>query len=381
MTAKRNIAIALSSVIVILTGLSCSRTEVESTGIAGRDIPISFSAGVEETKSLFTPENFSRAGHKIAVFDVFDGEQLYMGSIDGQGKGTPVIYTSSPETSPYWSTDGNYFWTPSGTHNFFAYSTYYAKDPDNGADKPASLPEDKVSFLTEQEDSMKISDWNLSIENQFDFLYATHSRNMSETDPYRPVELQFKHLFAAVGVSFRNISSISYTVTDWYFQGISDKGMVVIPFKAGEPDITLHEPDQNAHLYDDVDPEGVIRSKSLDSEGGVYYPYKAEGTGENSTGASEYVLVWPHSYEELSDAVFHFVYYSGDQEGEGTAEDLDKQPGKQEITLKLGGEACDFIVNEWKPGTRYMYNITISDNKIYFEVRIVPWINDDVILD
>ena len=108
MTAKRNITIALSSVIVILTGLSCSRTEVESTGIAGWDIPISFSAGVEETKSLFTRENFSRAGHKIAVFDVFDGEQLYMGSIDGQGKGTPVIYTSSPETSPYWSTDGNY---------------------------------------------------------------------------------------------------------------------------------------------------------------------------------------------------------------------------------------------------------------------------------
>ena len=73
--------------------------------------------------------------------------------------------------------------------------------------------------------------------------------------------------------------------------------------------------------------------------------------------------------------MFHFVYYSGDQVGEGT------QPGKQEITLKLGGDACDFIVNEWKPGTRYMYNITISDNKIYFEVRIVPWINDDVILD
>ena len=36
------------------------------------------------------------------------------------------------------------------------------------------------------------------------------------------------------------------------------------------------------HLYDDVDPEGVIRSKSLDSEGGVYYPYKAEGTGDHA---------------------------------------------------------------------------------------------------
>ena len=373
MTAKRNITIALSSVIVILTGLSCSRTEVESTGIAGWDIPISFSAGVEETKSLFTRENFSRAGHKIAVFDVFDGEQLYMGSIDGQGKGTPVIYTSSPETSPYWSTDGNYFWTPSGTHNFFAYSTYYAKADDN--DKNAEYPEERISFSSEPY-SLKISDWALSIDEQFDFLYATHSRSMSEPDPHRPVELQFQHLLSAVGVSFRNVSPVEYTVTDWYFRGISNTGTAVIPFGTGTPVITL-SPAQDGHLFDDVDSEGKIQRVKIGQGDGLYYPYRGAGI----VGDSEYILVWPHSFDELKGAVFHFVYYPGAQIGDGTAEDLEKQEGKQDIELKMGGDDCDFDVNEWKPGTKYMYNITISDSKIYFDVEIVPWIVDDVILD
>lgn len=351
-------AAVISVIILAAAAVSCRKVPVPQDSAA---VGIYFTTEVNEiTKSLFTPENFHTEGNTIKVFDLFTSggnSSLYIDGVDAR-------CTADGQ----WPLEQVYYWTYGGMHAFMSHTV-----------------KDGLSGISVDKEGMTVTGWVNSLDNQFDLMYATSVRDLdvektAGRDPHRPVELQFKHLFAAVGVSFRNISSMPYTVTDWYFQGISDKGTVVIPFKAGVPDITLDIPDQNAHLYDDVD-EGVIRSKSLDSEGGVYYPYKAEGTGENSTGASEYVLVWPHSYEELSDAVFHFVYYSGDQVGEGTAEDLDKQPGKQEITLKLGGDACDFIVNEWKPGTRYMYNITISDNKIYFEVRIVPWINDDVILD
>lgn len=367
---EKNLILILS-VLIMFTGLSCSRTEVETSNPGGGEVPISFSAGVEDTKALFTPENFSRSGHKIAVFDVLDGSQLYMGSIDGNGKGAGVEYECKGD--PYWDADGTYYWTPTGVHDFFAYSTYYARADDN--DKNAEYPEERISFSSEPY-SLKISDWELSIDEQFDFLYATHSRSMSEPDPHRPVELQFQHLLSAVGVSFRNVSPVEYTVTDWYFRGISNTGTAVIPFGTGTPVITL-SPAQDGPLFEDVDLDGEIQRKKIGQGDGLYYPYRGAGI----VGDSEYILVWPHSFDELKGAVFHFVYYPGAQIGDGTAADLENQEGKQVIELKMGGDDCDFDVNEWMPGTKYMYNITISDSKIYFDVEIVPWIVDDVILD
>ena len=370
---EKNLILILS-VLIMFTGLSCSRTEVETSDSGGGEVPISFSAGVEDTKALFTPENFSRTGHKIAVFDVLDGSRLYMGSIAGNGKGAGVEYECKGD--PYWDATNKvtYYWTPTGVHDFFAYSTYYAGADDN--DKNAKYPEKCISFSSEPPYSLTISDWELSIDEQFDFLYATHSRSMSEPDPHRLVELQFQHLLSAVGVSFRNVSPVEYTVTDWYFCGISNTGTAVIPFGTGTPVITL-SPAQDGPLFEDVDSEGKIQRKKIGRDDGLYYPYRGAGI----VGDSEYILVWPHSFDELKDAVFHFVYYPGDQIGEGTAEDLEKQEGKQKIELKMGGDDCDFDVNKWKPGTKYMYNITISDSKIYFDVEIVPWIVDDVILD
>lgn len=361
---------------ILLTLIAAASASCRKTSIPQEEatVGISFSAGVEQTKGLFTPENFSRTGHKIAVFDVLDGSRLYMGSIAGNGKGAGVEYECKGD--PYWDATNKvtYYWTPTGVHDFFAYSTYYAGADDN--DKNAKYPEKCISFSSEPPYSLTISDWELSIDEQFDFLYATHSRSMSEPDPHRPVELQFQHLLSAVGVSFRNVSPVEYTVTDWYFCGISNTGTAEIPFGTGIPVITL-SPAQDGPLFEDVDSEGKIQRKKIGQGDGLYYPYRGAGI----VGDSEYILVWPHSFDELKDAVFHFVYYPGDQIGEGTAEDLEKQEGKQKIELKMGGDDCDFDVNEWKPGTKYMYNITISDSKIYFDVEIVPWIVDDVILD
>ena len=38
-------------------------------------------------------------------------------------------------------------------------------------------------------------------------------------------------------------------------------------------------------------------------------------------------------------------------------------------------------VNNWRAGRKYIYNINIHDNRISFSVKVVPWIEDEIILD
>ena len=89
-----------------------------------------------------------------------------------------------------------------------------------------------------------------------------------------------------------------------------------------------------------------------------------------------------HSILNLSGVEFHFRYAYKDLKGDNWTEaKLNSDKDIIEHTLKMGGDDCDFDINRWEAGTKYMYNITISDNKIYWDVNIVPWIKDDVILD
>ena len=85
MTTEKYISHTILSVIMLLTGNACSRFEVETASPAGRDIPISFSASVDENRSkgIFTPENFSRPGHEIAVLDILDDGKFYIGGANG----------------------------------------------------------------------------------------------------------------------------------------------------------------------------------------------------------------------------------------------------------------------------------------------------------
>lgn len=386
MTTEKYISHTTLSVIMLLTGNACSRFEVETASPAGRDIPISFSASVDDarSKSIFTPENFSRPGHEIAVLDILDDGTFHIGD-DESGKVTPATYISQDQSSPYWSDGQTYYWTPSGVHNFFAYATYYEPDPDNNRDKVNEIGDIRFEKDEQGSYSLILEDYAMSVKEQFDFIYARHRRDMADPNPHRDVELEFKHLFAAVGFTFSYISSADtkLTVADWYFTGLKNQGTATIPLTEGTQDAiisdltsAMDEYGQNRQ-FADVSSDGYIQKESINI-GESFNPYFER----LKVGSSEYILIWPQTFTDLSDVEFHFRYAYKDLKGDNwTEEKLDSDKDIIEHTLKMGGDDCDFDINRWEAGTKYMYNITISDNKIYWDVNIVPWITDDVILD
>ena len=51
-------------------------------------------------------------------------------------------------------------------------------------------------------------------------------------------------------------------------------------------------------------------------------------------------------------------------------------------TIKLSGADSPYKVNNWAAGSVYKYYITVSDDKISLSViRVIDWIDDDVILE
>ena len=360
------------SVIMFLTGISCSRVETETVPAPGGNIPISFSAGVEAdgTKTLFTPDNFTRAGHQIAVFDVLDDGTFHIGSADSGSEGNPEIYESQGPGSRYWTAESGraYYWTATGTHNFFAFSTYYYNREDS-KDKSMELEDmGKYSFKNDGNSwSMQLTDWVISTETQLDFIYSRHSRSMSEPDAHADVELNFKHLFAAVGFRVINMTNTrKYTVTNWHFRKLKNRAVSVsIPFTDDFEDIEMILDTSGDQQMDCPTDDGYQRTD-------VYYDdeYVPLYTGEKNIGTSEYFVIWPHDYGQLSEVEFHIEYYASGNEDNPIP-----------VDLNMGGENGDFDIKEWEAGKCYMYNIYISDSKVYFDVNIVPWKTDDVILD
>ena len=374
MTQRKGIkSTAILSVIMFLTGISCSRVETETVPAPGGNIPISFSAGVEAdgTKTLFTPDNFTRAGHQIAVFDVLDDGTFHIGSADSGSEGNPEIYESQGPGSRYWTAESGraYYWTATGTHNFFAFSTYYYYNREDSKDKSMELEDmGKYSFKNDGNSwSMQLTDWVISTETQLDFIYSRHSRSMSEPDAHADVELNFKHLFAAVGFRVINMTNTrKYTVTNWHFRKLKNRAVSVsIPFTDDFENIEMILDTSGDQQMDCPTDDGYQRTD-------VYYDdeYVPLYTGEKNIGTSEYFVIWPHDYGQLSEVEFHIEYYASGNEDNPIP-----------VDLNMGGENGDFDIKEWEAGKCYMYNIYISDSKVYFDVNIVPWKTDDIILD
>ena len=81
----------------------------------------------------------------------------------------------------------------------------------------------------------------------------------------------------------------------------------------------------------------------------------------NFIGTDGNILIWPHSGDELKTVTMDV----------STSE-------KTETGISL------FIKNQverWEAGRKYIYTINIADNKISFSAEVVPWINDDIILE
>lgn len=330
----------------------------------------------DNTKSLINPNsqtsNFQTAGSAITLYDVFtpaadDAGQQNTGSLvqylDEQNlrcNGTDWIFTKSKTDIA----EVKIPWTKSGQHDFFAYNSY---DAASGQSIPyavgySSFEDNSASNTTGKHQYFRIpasGDLTLTAQdNQFDFLYSSKNRDIL-IEGHKQVEMNFKHLFAAVYFEVKNISQNTIRLNNFSLGGIKDKGNAEIAYN-GNVTMSL----------------SATKSSALFEQN----PNKELKTGESyviysGCGAGQAFLIWPHTIADFVNASFYINYNPGKNWWGNWNEAEDPK-------VELSGADSPYKVNNWAAGSVYKYYITITDNNISLSViKVIDWINDDVILE
>lgn len=307
--------------------VSCNK----STPEAPEGIPMSFgTAAVSRAGNLVDSENINQADNQLTVYDLYttSGQSvLYMDAT------TPVTCDGNGN----WTYSPLKYWTETGTHAFTAYLS-----EQNGV---TNYPTVKYN---QTDNTLSISPWEITPDNQFDFLYAYHSRSMTGADPHRQVEFELNHLLCAVQFNVVNLMpSETVTLTGFSLSGLRIGNAVITQ---GTPAVTL---------------DAVTYAFPADiASGGQTLTFNQAHNLFSSNGDEGYVLLWPHTQDVFS-TIFGTISYTY---GSTTVSD-------RQINLIDGG------TNNWRAGQKYVYNFYIQDNRISLEVKVVPWKVDDVIIE
>ena len=334
----------LSIYTLLMAGImatSCSKQEVQEQ----KGIPMAFYAedNATKTRTLLDTGIIEQDGNQLTVYDLYtvNGESvLYMDN-------TQVTYSA---TNGAWEYSPLKYWTEAGTHSFTAYLSKCGNITLGETNNYPTVTYDKDSETLKIADST--SPWEITTENQFDFLYAYHSRGMNEANPHRPVEFNLNHLLCAVQFNVVNLMP-KETVT---FNGFSLQGV----YHTGYATITK---DQAPVIYltNNIDNDYFVNSESKQLDFNVPLNVFAN-TGK--VGEDGYILLLPHEESKFGNikAVISYQY--------GNTVINDRE-------INLFGAAT----NNWRAGQKYVYNFYVQDNRISFEVKVVPWKVDDVIIE
>ena len=297
-----------------------------------------------DTKSAVDNSNLHVAGSQITVYDVHSRTSP---SEEDQSEAGLVQYIDGEVLEcdgAAWNFSPKIPWTKRGTHEFFA---YYSKNGKDGSSVGATVEyESTIDGASSQ--TFNILPWQLTLDNQFDFMYATASRDLIHND-YSPVPLSFKHLCAAVRFKIVNTGTYANTFKEFSITGMSDSATAKIK-TTGTP-VIVSTVTQNAQMQ-------VARENELAANGGGMFIHSNIG----KVSSDGYFIMWPHSADQYDDIRFSL------------------EMSDREIKDRLLSEVAN--VNNWQAGYKYTYNINVGDNFIIFEsVDVVDWITDDLILE
>lgn len=320
----------------------------KSGHLSSEDVPaITFDMSMDQTKALISSDNLNTAGSKIVVYDVHTSEKGLDQYLNAQYLEYREGLWNFTKTS-----GGDVIqipWTKKGTHDFLAYNVH-----DASADK--SIPVEVLyngNYSTAKQQSIRVpqsGEWKLDLNNQFDFVYGSANRNV-ETDGYSALPVRFKHMFAAVAVEVRNASTQQLKLSGLSFSNIKDKGNAVVNY-GGNVQYSLSA-SNTVGLFSAINNEVTV------PVGGSTVLYTDVGAGQS-------FLIWPHSAADLASAAISITYKLG---------------SGSNITSTINLTE-NYTVKTWLAGNKYKYLIAVTDDYISLDVmRVVEWINDDVILE
>lgn len=311
--------------------VSCKK----STPEAPEGIPMSFGpAAVSRSANLLDTDNINRKGNQLTVYDLYtvDGQSvLYMDAT------TPVTCDGSGN----WTYSPLKYWTETGTHAFTAYLS-----------KQYGVTNYPTVTYNQTDNTLSISPWEITPDNQFDFLYAYHSRNMEiEANAHDPVEFELNHLLCAVQFNVVNLYDVTtvLNVSNFTISGLSNTQQA-----------TLSLSDGNASYECEQDKEGTGVIKVERPSSVNYNQAYNVFSGFRNVGDEGYLLMWPH---EAGD-IFNKLQVSFEQDG-----------SSRSLSLASAG------TNNWSAGQKYVYSLYVKDDRINIQAEVRPWIIHDIDLD
>lgn len=316
--------------------VSCNK----STPEAPEGIPMSFgTAAVSRAGNLVDSENINQDENQLTVYDLY--------TTSGQS----VLYMNA--TSVTCDGNGNWtyfplkYWTETGTHAF----TAYLSNKQNGVALDGTNTSYPTVTYNQTDNTLSISQWEITPNNQFDFLYAYHSRSMTEANPHRQVEFELNHLLCAVQFNVVNLYDVTtvLNVSNFTISGLSNTQQAVLSLSDGA---VSYVKDQS-----NVGTGEISVAKSVSVEYNRSYNVFSDYA---TVGTEGYLLMWPHDAGDIFNKLQVSFYQ-----------------GNSLRTLSLASADT----NHWSAGQKYVYNIYIQDNRISLEVKVVPWKVDDVIIE
>lgn len=243
-----------------------------------------------------------------------------------------LFYNTAAET-PCWDYNNTQYWISKASYNFCAVCPYEA---------PCTF--------SDAEGRVVLGNYEATTGGP-DLLYASAQRNLAENDDFSTVHLNFRHACAALQFNIINASNATLIdVRNIRLVGLHNVGS--FHFGAnGSAQWILSETVLN-ELSQAFGGACTLPDNGLPVNLDVRHPLYDVGT----------ILVLPQTIYK-TDVTLHLEY---------------KKQGDAEYAIRniqLGRLASPSVPTEWKSGEKYEYNLTITDNTITTEVRVVDWID------
>lgn len=311
------------------------------------------------------------AAYDFAVWGYYFAGDTYTGFADGQLYMNNVTVSYDGNLSG-WAPATSYYWPKNGSLTFIAYS-------------PATLK--ATEDITVGATGIQIAGYTVQANaaDQIDLLFSERAYNKKRVDDdiagsgetdeepsvtddrYAGVHLSFKHALSSILFTARTkgtYTGTTITLKEISLLNIKSKGTFKQTLKDANGETTA----ANAELWSSQSQpkDYVISGLNQVLDANAYYPSTngtASPTVADGLRKSDFILL-PQKFEAYDPIPTIQVKY--------TIESPDSDPidQVQEVSLRaLTAEDGE----EWKWGHRYIYNIIIALDKIYFEPYVTPW--------
>lgn len=325
----------------------------------------------------------------FAVFGVYHDDDV---KFDGWTSANAVKYIDRAEFSYNASVDdgdadllggwtGGYYFPKNGVLSFAAYSPYRAH---------AETAGDGTGVFTYGKDGLTIDNFSVASDasQQYDLMFSNRIYNMKSStgsdNPYEGLDLNFTHILSSVCFNLKQADEypgVTLRLKSISISGVRYKGDFAE--KITDPASTTYASDPawtvagdlftgEYYAYDQPDDDHIKLTGYYGTKGALLLDGEMNPennkNGQTQEGQND-LLLMPQVFKEggvekNGDATIEIVYTV--QNGAGP-----KVPQTAEVKLSD-------LTDKWEMGKRYIYNVTIGLNKIYFGPTVVGWTGVEV---